>query len=200
MESNYKFNNETGMSKILAILLVIFIGVIVYFGVKWLSTEKETEKVQNVKANMLIIQGAIKKLDEKVKIENIMFEDDKKEVALIGTKLTDLGDNEIIEKFKELNVLTEEEWGNYYLLTNKDLEKLLKASKTDVKNEEGSYYLVEYEDDEVVITKGYEGKYKLSEMPSEELEDNTTNASKGDENPTEGETPPSDENPEEPSE
>ncbi len=185
MESDYKFNNESGMSKILAILLVILIGVIVYFGIKWIATEKNSEKVQSIKANMLIIQGAIKKLDEKVKIENVMFEDDKKEVNFIGTKLTDLGDNEIIEKFKALNVLTEEEWEKYYLLTDKDLEKLLKASKTDVKNEEGSFYLVEYDSDEVVITKGYEGKYKLSEMPSEDLEDKTNETPKQEETPQE---------------
>lgn len=33
-----------------------------------------------------------------------------------------------------------------------------------MQNEKDSYYIVNYDDNEVYITKGYDGKYKLSEM------------------------------------
>ena len=41
---------------------------------------------------------------------------------------------------------------------------LYKKVRNEVQNEKDSYYIVNYDDNEVYITKGYDGKYKLSEM------------------------------------
>lgn len=66
----------------------------------------------------------------------------------------------IIDEFKKVGVIAEDEYEKYYVLTDKNLEDL----KIKVKNEKQSYYLVNYETNEVIITKGYEGKYKISEI------------------------------------
>ena len=59
-----------------------------------------------------------------------------------------------------MNIIQEADYGKYYCLNNENLKQL----NLDIENEEGSYYLVDYDDDIIIITKGYEGKYKLSEI------------------------------------
>ncbi len=69
-------------------------------------------------------------------------------------------DDPIIKEFLNKNIIPEEEYKNYYVLTDDDLKRL----DVDVKNEENAYYLVNYTSDEVIITSGLNGKYKLSEI------------------------------------
>ena len=46
-----------------------------------------------------------------------------------------------------------------------DLHKYLKEKYNSyIKVESNTFYIVNYDDNEVYITKGYDGKYKLSEM------------------------------------
>ena len=69
-------------------------------------------------------------------------------------------DDPIIKEFLNKNIIPEEEYKNYYVLTDDDLKRL----DVDVKNEENAYYLVNYTSEEVIITSGLNGKYKLSEI------------------------------------
>ena len=78
---------------------------------------------------------------------------------VIGEKLSDCN-NEIINEFKAKNIIDESDYDKYYVLTNDDLDAL----KAYVKNQPNSYYLINYETYEVIITKGYNGCYKLSEI------------------------------------
>ena len=65
-------------------------------------------------------------------------------------------------------ILKVSSYEKYYCLNNENLKQL----KLEIENEENSYYLINYDDDEVIITSGYNGKYKLSEINTENEENN----------------------------
>ncbi len=91
--------------------------------------------------------------------------EEKKETTSDNNKKNDKEDDliKIVNNFKNTGIITEEEYAKYYVLTDKNLEDL----KIKVKNEKNSYYLINYETNEVIITKGYEGKYKISQIEEE---------------------------------
>ena len=158
---------ESGIGVVGIILIVCFICGVA-FGIYYFVMEKRTNEKDNlIKSDMLLIQGAGK----------VLYEDcimNKTEDKLIGTKLSEIDKNEninseIINTFKETNTIEKDKYEKYYVLTDDNLAEL----KIDVKNEENSYYIIGYEDDEVIFTKGYNDKYKLSEIDSdEETEEN----------------------------
>lgn len=173
---------ESGKGMIKAfILLVIMILIIVGICMS-ISKNIKTQKIDTVVSDMLTIKAKCKVFNEN------RIRTNKNEDELIGTKLSDIGEESelksIIEDFKKVEVVTEEEYAKYYVLTDKNLEDL----KINVTNEKNSYYLINYETNEVIITKGYEGKYKISEIEKvvEETE-NRNNESKDTENKDNGE-------------
>lgn len=157
---------EDGLGVVLMIFLIVLICAVLGGMFFWYKDLKSDARENSVKSNMLLIQGA-----GKVSYEyNVM---NKTTDKLIGTKLSEVDNNEKIDKgvinpFKQTNTIEEGEYDKYYVLTNEDLANL----KLEVKNEEGSYYIIGYEKDEVIITKGYEGKYKLSDINKEDKKDN----------------------------
>ena len=50
----------------------------------------------------------------------------------------------------------------------------LKSLKVDFTNKKGAYYIVNYDNGEVIYTSGIEGKYKVSEMVNEVVESSST--------------------------
>ena len=146
-------NKERGIGKIGLAFHVIFLSVvmvaIVYAGQNiWIK-----EKNADIKANMLLIQGSCKVKEKTATVNN-------DESILIGTKVSDVHDDSIINEFEEKNVISQDDYDDYYVLSNDDLEKL----SVEVKNEKGAYYLINYSSGEVITTKAYNGKYKLSEI------------------------------------
>ena len=149
---------ESGLSAIGVIIVMIIIIFAVVFGVKIFVETKAKEQDKTLKSNMQIIQGKCK----------IIYQDTiakKDGVELIGQKLSE-ADNYEIYVFKQLGVISEEEYDKYYVLTDEDLAKL----KLELTNEAGSYYLVNYETGNVIITKGINGKFTLFEFEKEEEE------------------------------
>ena len=147
---------ETGLGRIGTIIHMIFIIIaivaIVFAAQKILTEEKKAD----IKANMLLIQGACK-VREKTATK------DKDDTRLIGTKLSEIQNDKIINEFEKLDVLSKDDYDNYYVLNNENLEELA----VDVKNEKDAYYLINYSNSEVITTKEYNGKYKLSEIAEE---------------------------------
>lgn len=147
---------ENGLNMIGVILIICAIIAIAAVSIINIKNNIEDETTKSVKSNMLLIQGATK-----VAKQNSVAK--KTEEPLVGTKLNQVENNEIIDNFKSLNIIEESQYEKYYMLSNEDLEKL----NIKVWNEEGAYYLVNYDDNEVIITSGVDGKYKLSEMEDE---------------------------------
>ena len=139
---------------IIIIMIIIALAVSTTFLIKnYIAKEKGID----IKQNMLSIQGACKvlKQDSIVKKNTDMF---------VGTKLSDMNEDNLINDFKSKGIIAESDYEKYYCLNNDNLEQL----NLGIQNEENSYYLINYDDNEVIITSGYDGKYKLSEINTED--------------------------------
>lgn len=151
---------------ILLVIILIICAISTYIFNQHIKTEGET----SIKANMLVIQGKCNVSKEKADIvstqEQTNTNGNKVEIAeeesrIYGQKISEIKDSdEIVKKFLELNIIKEEEYERYYVLSDSDLEGL----KVDFLNEKGAYYVVNYETGEVIYTLGIDGKYKVSEM------------------------------------
>ena len=60
-------------------------------------------------------------------------------------------DDSIISDFINKNIIDSSKLDKYYALSNDDL----KSMELDIQNEKDSYYVVNYEENTVYITKGY---------------------------------------------
>lgn len=151
---------------ILLVIILIICAVSTYIFNQHMKAEGETD----IKANMLVIQGKCNVSKEKADIVSTQEQSNttgnKVEIAeeesrIYGKKISELKDSdEIVKAFLELNIIKEDEYESFYVLSDSDLEGL----KIDFVNEKGAYYIVNYESGEVIYTGGIEGKYKVSEM------------------------------------
>ncbi len=144
---------EEGLGIVGIIIIVIVIVGLIIGAVFLINRNVNDEKDEDIKANMLLIQGATRVLKQKSIVE-------KNTESFVGTKISEMPDDEIINNFKALNIIEEASYEKYYCLNNENLKQL----NLEIENEEGSYYLVNYDEDIIIITKGYQGKYKLSEI------------------------------------
>ena len=135
---------ESGMG-IIAIIFIIIIIVILCLGTYYLIKKyMSSEQNVDIKANMLLIKGKAKILEETTKVN-------KNEEGLIGKKVSEMQDDSIITSFLSKNVIDNTKLDTYYVLSNEDLKQM----GLDIQNENDSYYIVNYELDEVYITMGY---------------------------------------------
>lgn len=149
---------ESGMGLLAIIFIIILIIVLVILGYYTVRNFTKDKKIEDIKANMLLIQGKCKILEENTKVN-------KNEDAILGKKVSDMKEDPIVAQFLEKKIIPEDKLDKYYVLFNEDLNNM----EIDVQNEENSYYIVNYEEDSVYITKGYmneetdETVYKLEQ-------------------------------------
>lgn len=148
-------NKENGLSFIGVFFAIVFIIFVVIIGQSVLRKKINNVKTNDIKSNMLLIKGACKGINDEAIVN-------KNTENYVGTLLTtpDITNDQIISNFLSKNIISAEEYGSYYFLSNDDLKKL----NLDIENEENSYYLINYSSGEVIITAGINGKYKLSEI------------------------------------
>ena len=145
--------SEKGLGIIGIILIIIIIAGLIIGAVYIVNKSIDKEENDQIRSNMLLIQGTCARLkQDSIKSKNTDM--------YVGTKISDMNEDEIINNFKSQNILPEDQYAKYYCLTNDNLKNL----GLEIENEEGSYYLINYDENEVIITKGYNGKYKLSEI------------------------------------
>lgn len=138
----------------IAIILGIIVGII--YVVK-LGLQKE--KLETYETNMLLIQGKVKVLSQEATIQ-------KNEEFLKGKKVEDNLEIEEIKSLLENNVISQEEnnFSKYYILDKSNLEDM---GLNQINLQEG-YYIVNYDSDEIIYSKGIQiGSsiyYKLSEI------------------------------------
>ena len=162
------------ISLFIAIIVIIAIATVIIIAGKNLLEETN---FQDLRTNLLLIQGKAKTYTENVNVETANLDKDNKEDStkieevkeqkLKGTALESC-DESIKNAAKEAGI---EDLVDYYYLSQQDLNDM----GINIEVKEDTYYLVKYnfEDTEVVYTKGYEYKgttyYKLSEMIKVEL-------------------------------
>ena len=135
---------ETGMGIIAIILIILSIIALCFGAYYFVSNFMKKEKNVDIKANMLVIKGKAKVLEETSKVNN-------NEEGLKGKKLSEMQEDHIISEFLTKNIIDSTKLDKYYVLRNEDLKEM----ELDIQNEKDSYYIVNYETEEVYITKGY---------------------------------------------
>ena len=147
-------------SHIKALVGIIVVVVIIIFGAKFFKKEYNVQKTNDIKTDMLLIQGKTKIISEKVRIN-------EEGAAYIGSKIEPEAtiENEEVNELKNKEVLDFSiAENNYYILDKQNLDEL---GLTEVELTEG-FYIVEYTQNDIIYSKGVNenGKiiYKLSDL------------------------------------
>lgn len=154
--------NNKGMGMIQLIISIIVIAIIAALGVYFLRMKYEQAKVQTAKTDMLLVEWKAKDAIEKQTVK-------REEKVYIGTKVSEMKEEPLIKEFLNQNIISEEEYEKYYVLTDADLEKL----GLEISNYENSFFLINYDNYEIITTKGCkyekdETLYKLSDILEKE--------------------------------
>ena len=167
---------ETKKVVALIIALIIIIAIAIVIEVIVENALKESS-LQDLRTNMLLIQGKAKTYTENVNLETANLSEEKEED---NTKITEVKNEKLKgialencdEKIKaEAKKAGIEDTKDYYYLSEQDLKDM----QLNIKVKEDEYYLVKYnfQDTEVIYTKGYKYNdkiyYKLSELKNIEL-------------------------------
>ena len=147
---------ENGLTHMTTIFLVIIILVLILVAVRFVELQYKNEESETIKTNMLAIQGKAKIIAEEEKAL-------KKELA--GIKISDKKEEENIKKLLEQQNITIDENSKYYVL---DKENLNAIGLGNIELESDQYYIVNYDNLEILYTKGVQiGDnilYKLSDF------------------------------------
>lgn len=171
----FNLKKQNGMGYIQVILITILIILLVAGAVYFIRVNLNDRYIETIKTNMLLIQWKIKNY---AGVKTVSGE----EPAKIGTVVSEMQQDEIIAPILEKNVISKEEYEKYYVLKDSDLAEL----GAEVTNEEDSYYIVNYETNEIIITKGCSYKkgktlYKLSEIEKAKNNENKENINESEE-------------------
>ena len=146
---------ENGITLVALIILIIAVGIVIYTGLQYARKYIDNQEIEDIKANMLTIQGVITNINNKHTV-------DEENNILEGTKL-ELENNttgyKITEEFK--NVLSNIENAELYILNQEELKN---HGINDVNINNKEFYVVDYNSGEVFYSLRINGKYKLSEM------------------------------------
>jgi len=161
MKVDYKSENGIGFIGVIILIVIILAvaGVVIYL----LELKYNEEKIETIKTNMLKISWKTAEILEKAKVSGT-------DPEYVGTKMSEMIDDERLRAIKENNIIAAEDYDKYYVITDEDIEKL---GIENVKNEDDSLYLLNYDNTgEIYISKGfgYLGRdkfYKLSDIKVE---------------------------------
>ena len=169
MKKKYKsclgidLNNENGIGVVGVIILIVVILAILGVALYFIQLKYNEEKIETIKTNMLKISWKTAEIMEKAKASGT-------DPEYIGTKMSEMINDERLQQIKEKKIIAEEDYEKYYVLSDEDIVKL---GIENVKNEEDSLYLLNYDNtSEIIISKGckYLGRdvfYKLSDIKIE---------------------------------
>ena len=160
---------QNAMSLIGVIIAITFIIMIICGAIYFTMEQFEKSRIENVKTNMLLVQGKIKVLQESSVAK-------KDESILKGKKVADNAENEKVKEMLEKGVIStqDESYDKYYIV---DQDTLTQMQIEGIVFGEGNFYIVNYATNEILWTQGItiDGVtyYKLSDL--EKLDETTTN-------------------------
>lgn len=165
MQNNkYKF-----LKLIIAFIIILVVGIFLFN----IGTKKMQErKNDDIKTDMLMIEGKIKSIKAESKISN-------NQEKYVGTKVSEANDTEVNNVMQQLQI-NQDELQNYYILNKESFEKMGLADSIKDDDE----YIVNYTNSDVIYVKGIklnnEIKYKLSDIIDKN--ENTNNINEKEEN------------------
>lgn len=149
---------NTGMGMIKLILMLLFIILIVATTVYLVRMQYNKVKIETIKTDLLQVQWKIKDYIDKQTVQG-------EEKQYLGTKLSAMIDDPILQDFFSNKILSEAEYEKYYVLKDENLA----TAGLEITNYTDSYFIINYETYEVIVSKGckYSEKeilYKLSDI------------------------------------
>ena len=162
--------NNNGIGIIALLIIIVISAIIIGIGINLVLQKYKEAQSKTLETDMLLVEWKLKAYIDNQKAEG------KTEISYLGKKVSELKENILIKEFLSKNIIQEDEYDKYYVLNDEDME----SAGLEITNYENSYYLINYETYEVIITKGYEtttGKtiYKLSDMENSNQEENMIN-------------------------
>ena len=154
--------SENGMGYIKVAIWTIIIAVFVAGGIYFMRMQLEHARAKTIKTNMLLVEWKIKEYEEKQKVA-------KQDLVCIGMKVSDMQNDPEVKRLIDNGIIGSENYEKYYVLNDEDLQKL----DLGISNEEGSYYVVNYETNDILITRGCKYSknkilYRLSDIEAEQ--------------------------------
>ncbi len=165
MQNNkYKF-----LKLIIAFIIILVVGIFLFN----IGTKKMQErKNDDIKTDMLMIEGKIKSIKAESEISN-------NQEKYVGTKVSEANDTKVNNVMQQLQI-NQDELQNYYILNKESFEKMGLADSIKDDDE----YIVNYTNSDVIYVKGIklnnEIKYKLSDIIDKN--ENTNNINEKEEN------------------
>ena len=165
MQNNkYKF-----LKLIIAFIIILVVGIFLFN----IGTKKMQErKNDDIKTDMLMIEGKIKSIKAESEISN-------NQEKYVGTKVSEANDTEVNNVMQQLQI-NQDELQNYYILNKESFEKMGLADSIKDDDE----YIDNYTNSDVIYVKGIklnnEIKYKLSDIIDKN--ENTNNINEKEEN------------------
>lgn len=178
---------KSGIALIVLILIVVAVGFVIAFGVKYVKEYVYNQGKEDIKATMLAIQSVTRNvknkhlvdeennglIGEKLELENLsnteVLEEEREENTENENNLEDDKNNTGEENIKKEYILPDElkeillnlEDAELYVLSKEDLEN---HGIKDVNVSETEFYVVDYNAEEVYYSLGIEGLFSLSEL------------------------------------
>ena len=143
--------NIMSKSSVKIIIGILIITAVVVGAVQYVKYYLNKENIKNMQADMLLVQA-------KVEIVKANYSLNKEEHPLVGYQLTVLPEGIDIKEFLEKNVIAVEEYEKYYLLDNASLEQM---DLKELVNKYKGYFIVNYDNYDVIYTEGYENENKM---------------------------------------
>ena len=136
MQNNkYKF-----LKLIIAFIIILVVGIFLFN----IGTKKMQErKTDDIKTDMLMIEGKIKSIKAESEISN-------NQEKYVGTKVSEANDTEVNNVMQQLQI-NQEELQNYYILNKECFEKMGIADSIKDDDDE---YIVNYTNSDVIYVKG----------------------------------------------
>lgn len=165
---------QSGMSLIMLLLLILVIIIIAVISISLLKNKLDEEKFENLKTDMLSIQGKVKVIGQEmikskekdVEKAKAISVDNQNVSMLKGKKVSENMEDEEIKKLIENKIINEqdENFDKYYILEREHLDEI---GLNEIIIKEGKI-IVNYNTDEIIYSKGIELDkkvyYKLSEI------------------------------------
>ena len=140
-----------------AIIIGIIIAIVVIVAKQGFKMLDE-KKYADLETDLLLIQARVKVIKGKADVN-------ANTDGFVGQKVSD-SNNEKIKRLLNKIQITEENYDKYFILSMQDFDTM--GISADMKNKGDSLFIVNYEDGEVIYTKGIKVngkiKYKLSDI------------------------------------
>lgn len=142
---------DNGIGYIKLIIGVIIVTIIAIFAVLYIKEEIRKENVKEIQADLLLVQGKVELIGKSHGMNS-------EANPLKGYQLTVLPEGLNLQEFFEKNVIAQEEYEKYYVLDDTILQEI---GLEQLVGKYDSYFIVNYENYEIIFSKGYENIYGL---------------------------------------